>query len=109
VNSAGVEVGVVTAGGAVHQLVRHHGCAGPKIGGEAADRTRPEDAPHTEFTQSPHVGAVRHRMRREFVMLAMARQECDLVVADGAMVIGADGGPYGVSITTLRASSSKNV
>ena len=84
VDAAGVEVGVGAAAGAVHQLIGHHHRAGAEVGRQAADRARPEDPPHPERPQRPHVGAVRHGVRRELVVDAVPRQERDLVLADGA-------------------------
>ena len=84
VDAAGIEIRVVTTAGAVDQLVGHHDCTGTQVRCQTADRARSEDTSDTERAQRPHVGAVRHGVRGEFVPGAMPWQECDLVVADGA-------------------------
>ena len=83
-NGAGVEVGVGTAVGAIDQLIGHHHGARTVFGVEAADGARAEDPSHPELAQSPHVGPVRHGVRREFVGCTVSGQERDFVLADGA-------------------------
>ena len=80
----GVEVRRRPAAGAVDQLIGHHHRTGTQVRREAADRARPEDAPHAQRPQRPHVGAVGHGVRRELVLDAVAGQERHLVIADGA-------------------------
>lgn len=50
-DTAEVEIGVGAAAGAVDQLIGHHDRAGLEFRVQAADRTRPEDPPHTKRAQ----------------------------------------------------------
>lgn len=108
-DTAEVEIGVGAAAGAVDQLIGHHDRAGLEFRVQAADRTRPEDPPHTKRAQRPHVGPIRHGVRRVLVMGAVAGQERDVVHPDGADRDRGAGLTVGVSELTVRVSDPKKV
>jgi hypothetical protein len=72
--------------GAVDDLIRHHKVAWLDLLLQGADGAEGDDAAHAEGAEGGDVGAVRHFMRRERVVRAVAGEE-----GDGDRIVREDG------------------
>ena len=74
--------GVPAVPGAIDELVADDERAELEVGAQRARRARPDDPPDADLAEGPEVGAVGDPVRRQLVLRAVPRQECDLLAAE---------------------------